>query len=435
MRMLACWLLLASTPVLADEIRPSAAPSFTGPPPELALGAAQLALPALEDFSHDYDARPVAAAVAYGQLIAGSTGVGLGGGAAAAVAGMTCDLASGSVQGLLHTGDAAPAVGVARADLCLDVGVFLRYHGERAAGLAPAIDARRSLWNRPYDQRYDNVEMGVGPLSFDGVNRYALFHVAFGHGEIDQVDQATSRRIVDLDLDLALVTYEHLRAGSNLRVDALAIANDAVKAGDSDLGAVTTELDPVRASIDTGGWFASARGGWGWAGGETTQTGSTMVDGKTVSSYSETVDSSGLPQFTTPVGAATVGGRSGRFVASATVSHDLYPTFDGNVAVESRASSSGSIAFGQTTLAVSPFVARTRTWVRDVGEQRTLSAGAQLQVGRALPHQLHLDALAAAGRTPYARPGTARESDGALGGQVMVALSAHRHGAVPHVKI
>jgi len=154
MRMVTCWILLASIPALADETRPSAAPSFSGPPPELALGAAQLALPPLEDFSHDDDdARPVAAAVAYGQLIAGSTGVGLGGGAAAAVAGATCDLASGSVQGLLHTDDAAPVVGVARADLCLDLGVFVRYHGERAAGLAPALDARRSLWNRPYDER------------------------------------------------------------------------------------------------------------------------------------------------------------------------------------------------------------------------------------------------------------------------------------------
>jgi hypothetical protein len=432
MRMLACSILLASAPVLADEIRPSAAPSFSGPPPELALGAAQLALPPLEDVMHDDDARPVAAAVAYGQLVAGSTGVGLGGGAAAAIAGASCDLASGSVQGLLHTDDAAPVVGVARADLCLDLGVFVRYHGERAAGLAPAIDARRSLWNRPYDARYDRVEMGVGPLSFDGVNRYSIFHVAFGHGEIDQVDQGTSRRIVDLDLDLAMVTYEH---GSTVRVDALAIANDAIKAGDSDLGAVTTELDPVRASVDTGGWFASARGGWGWAGGETTQSGSTMVDGKTTSSYSETVDSSGLPQFSTPVGAATVGGRSGRLTASATVSHDLYPTFDGNVAVESRASTTGALAFGKTMLAVSPFVARTRTWVRDGGEQRTLAAGAQLQVGRALPHELRVDALAVAGRTPYARLGGGREPDGALGGQVMVALSAHRHGAVPHVKL
>ena len=432
MRLLVCTILLAAVPALADEIRPT--PAFSGPPPELALGAAQLVLPPLEDLVNDADDRPVAAAVAYGQLVAGSRGGGLGVGAAAAIAGATCDLASGSVQGLLHTDAAAPAAGVARADLCLDLAVFLRYHTERATGLAPAIDARRSLWRRPYDATYDRAEMGLGPLSRDGVNRYSIFHMAFGHGVVDQVDGAAARHIVDLDFDFALFTYEHARTGAEVRVDALAITNDAIKAGADNLGAVTTDLFPARASVDAGDWFASARAGWGWAGGSTTQSGSTMVNGKTTSSYSETVDSSGLPQLVTPAFEVTVGGRSGHFTGSATIAHDLYPTFDGNLAVETRASSSGTLAFGATTLALTPFVARTRTWVRNGGEQRALSAGAQLQVGHPLTHHLHLDALAAAGRTPYARLTGGREPDGAFGGQVMLAISAHHRVAAAHVR-
>jgi hypothetical protein len=428
----------------ADELPPppapqGAAPPKTGLPPELALGASQLVLPDLQDIIDDGGDRPDAAAVAYGQLVAGTTGVGLGGGAAAAVAGVSCDLLSGSVQGVLHAGsdDAAPVAGVARYELCLDAGIFLRIRGDRAAGLAPAIDARRSLWRRPYAEQYQNIEMGLGPLWDHGPNRYSIFHMAFGHGKTEQIDRDVARRTVAIDFDFVLVGYRHARTGSDVQIDALAITNDALKAGDSDLGAVTTGIYPVRASIETGAWFGGAHVGWQWAGGQATQTGTTQVDDETTSSYSETVDSSGLPAFGTPAGAGWLGMRRGRVIASTTVSHELYPTFDGNLALESRATGSLAVALGvhrTTTVSLSPFLARTQTWVRDAGDGFDTSAGATLQLDHPLPHSLSLDAVAEAGSSPYARLDGSRAPNDALGGQVMVALGAKHGLAEPHHK-
>ena len=421
----------------ADEVRaPPAAPAAVGLPPELALGAPLLALPALQELGDDRaeDGRPAAAATAYAQAIAGTTGLGLGAGASAAVLGYSCDLARGSVQGVLHAGgaDAAPVAGVARYDLCLDLAVFVRLRGDRAVGLVPAIDARRSLWRRPYTERFQRIEMGFGPVG--DANRYSIFHTAFGHGETAQTDGNAERKIVDLDFDFALFSYQHTQA---LQLDALVITSDALEAGDSDLGAVVTGVFPARARVDRSAWYASGYAGWQWAGGRTTETGSTQVNGQTVSSYSETVDASGLPAVRTLAGEGTFGVRVGRYTGSATLSHELYPTFDGNLALETRAAGVFGVALGahrDTTLVLSPFIARTQTWQRDAGDLFDPAAGAQLQVGHPLPHALHLDALAQAGRSPYARTDGAREPSSTLGGQVMVAVSARRSAAHKHVK-
>ncbi len=432
--------VLGAAAAYADEVHapvPTASPSLPGLPPELALGVPLLALPSLQDVGDDRadDDRPAAAGTAYAQAIAGTTGLGLGAGASAAVMGYSCDLARGSVQGVLHAGgdDAAPLAGVARYDLCLDLAVFLRLRGDRSVGLVPAIDARRSLWRRPYTAHYQSVEMGLGPVG--DANRYSLFHMTFGHGETAQTDGNVERRIVDIDFDFALFTYQHTHA---LQLDALVVTSDALKAGDSDLGAVVTGVFPARARVDRGDWYASGHAGWEWAGGRTTQTGSTQVNGQTVSSYSETVDASGLPAVRTLAGEGTFGVHVGRYTGSTTLSHELYATFDGNVALETRAAGLFGVALGahrDTTLAVSPFIARTQTWQRDAGDALDTAAGAQVRVGHPLPHALHLDALAEAGRSPYARTDGARDPSSALGGQVMVAVSAQRSVAHQHVKL
>ncbi len=112
---------------------------------------------------------------------------------------------------------------------------------------------------------------------------------------------------------------------------------------------------------------------------------------------------------------------------STRLARTFYPTFDGNIAREARLA--GMVAYspgrtGRTKLSLSPFAARTRTWTRDAGTSDELSAGASLYFGRQLTTQLRVDAIGQAGVSPYARLDGERLPASALGGQVLVALSA-----------
>ena len=401
-------------------------------PPELALGEGYLTLEPRRDVLGSNDASdPFAAASSYAQLVAGSRGVGLGAGVAAAVSGANCDLVNASARGVLETG--STVAGDARWNLCLlNAAFIIRLSGSRGAGLAPAIDARHSLWRRRYDESEDRVEMGLGELwdPEGSPNRHSIFVVSMGRGTTSQSDGTTGAHVTELDLDFSMYRF---RRGSMLQIDALALESDAVKAGATDLGATTFVVLPLKVRVDLGSWFASADAGVGQTGEKTTQSTSTSVDGTVVSSSTDTVDGSGLPALETFVGHATAGMRTANVTASATLARSIFPTIDGNQALESRASGTVEVALGKrraTRLAISPFVAHTRTWIRDAGSTRDVSAGASLQVDHRLAHDLSIGAVGEAGRTPYARlDGGARPSD-VWGGQLLVALTAHRAAAL-----
>jgi hypothetical protein len=202
---------------------------------------------------------------------------------------------------------------------------------------------------------------------------------------------------------------------------------DATKEDGGTSGGVTTAFDPLRAAIETGGWFASARAGWGMSGGQASVSSTTEVDGEVVDMWEETIDGEGLPKLTLGVGELEVGARRDRWEARASVERSLFPTFDGNLALEERASGSVAYAFGRrraTRVKLSPFAARTWTWTRDAGSSYEESVGASVHAGHALREQLRIDAIGEAGVTPYARLDGVRDPEARLGGRVLVALSA-----------
>jgi hypothetical protein len=126
------------------------------------------------------------------------------------------------------------------------------------------------------------------------------------------------------------------------------------------------------------------------------------------------------------IGSVAIGNRRDRVHASARVSRAFHPTFDGNVALEERlAATVGWTRRGShaTSIALAPFVVRTRTWTRDLGSSDALGFGASVRAGHALTGLLHIDAIGEVGRTPYARLDGARLAD-TLGGQLIVALTA-----------
>jgi hypothetical protein len=245
----------------------------------------------------------------------------------------------------------------------------------------------------------------------------------FGHGETTQVDGSESRTIVTLDLDIA--AYRS-RFASGLTTDILVLTSNALKAGDDNRGGVAGAFYPVRLNYETEGLYIRGAAGWGFSGGTITQSSETQVNGETVSSWTETIDSEGLPNMTILVGNLEAGVHRDRLTASAAASRSFYPTFDGNIAREARIAGQLAYVAGRTrrtTLALSPFATRTHTWTREDGDSRDVSTGASVHVGRELTKQLRVDAVGEAGLSPYARLDRERLPSGSVGGQVLVALT------------
>ena len=138
--------------------------------------------------------------------------------------------------------------------------------------------------------------------------------------------------------------------------------------------------------------------------------------------------------MTALVGDLEAGVRRGRVQARVGVARTFYPTFDGVVAREARATGAVTYTAGptrRTQLTLAPFAVRTRTWTRSAPGTTAISAGASLHVGRALRqrqtahglHQLRVDAMGEAAISPYARLDGDRRAASTLGGQLLVALS------------
>ncbi len=397
---------------------------------EVELGLQQLELARRRDLGDEAPVDPWLRFAGFAQITGGGRAGGdAAAGAAAAVGGAGCDLVSGSVVGRLRPfGDDQRATGEVTYGACLLRYFFtVAFDGTRGTGLAPAIGARRSLWSRRYDAVYDRAELGFGEIfGDDDTHRHTIFSMALGHGTTTQADGDATRTIKTVDLDFSLYRYRDTRRG--LAVDAIVFTNDSLKAGESNLGGVASAFMPVRVRLERPEFYVAATAGWGMTGGVVTASGSTEVNGKTTSSWTETIDSEGLPQITRLVGNVEAGIVRDRLTASTRIARTFYPTFDGNIAREGRVEGEVTYVAGQTRrtkLSLAPFATRTRTWTREEGTSREVAAGASLQLGRELTQQLRVDAIGEAGVSPYARLDRDRVPTGnSLGGQVVVALSA-----------
>lgn len=422
-------------------------------PPELELGAQHLELDPRRDALDDSaagNALPWVRSAGFAQLTGGGrTGGDAGVGASAALGGLGCDLAAASVQGRLrpfagNTG--GHAVGEVSYAVCpLAAFLTVAWIGRRGAGLMPALDARRSLWNRAYTEEHDLVRIGFGPYwSGDASTRHTLFLVEMGHGVTTQQDGSEVRSIKSLDTDFTV--YRAVRP-DGITFDVLALTQSAMKSGTDDRGGIATSLLPARARYESpdSPIFVAGSAGWGFTGGHVTASSSVEVNDKPVTSWTETIDGSGLPQMSRFVGDLEAGVRLERWSGSARIARAFFPTFDGNLARESRISGSVTYVAGRTrrtSIAFAPFVARTRTWVRGEGSAIEPTAGASLHVGRELTDRLHvaqrtttlrLDAIGEAGVSPYARPGADRLPSSALGGQILLAISGSVRSLQPDV--
>ena len=374
---------------------------------------------------------------AFAQLTGGGRGRGDAGvGAAAAVAGIGCDVLAGTVHGRLGAfDDGAHATGEATYAVCLaERLITVRFDGRRGVGLAPGLDARRSIWSRRYDAVYDQFTFAIGEIE-SGAGGHTIASMTLGHGATTQQDGIARRTAKELDAAFVLYRYRH---AAGLELGVITAEVDATKA-DSDLhGGVTSAFVPLRLRYATPTLFLAARGGWGATGGTFTASSSTttQVNGQTVasSSWTDTIDGEGLPEMTALVGDLEAGVRRGRVQAKVGVARTFYPTFDGNVAREARATGAVTYAAGstgRTQLTLAPFAVRTRTWTRSAPATTAISAGASLLVGRALRqrqtaqglHQLRVDAIGEAAISPYARLDGDRLAASTLGGQLLVALS------------
>lgn len=352
--------------------------------------------------------------VGYGQVVAGGPGgVGTGAGALVTIKGpLGCNFVDAGVHGSLRR---TVVSGHADYSLCLARELLtVAFDGTRGTGLTPGYDARRSLWARYYDHAYDRATFAGGELE-----GHTVLEMVFGHGTTKQTDGATTRKITSLDFDMTMYRYRN----DVVRVDAIAFTSNAVKAGDDNKGGVAGAIYPVRLRLEDDGVYVAAAAGWALAGGKVTQSSETKVDGKVTSSWSETIDGSGLPEIAILGGNLEVGVQRDRFQANTRVARGFYPTFDGNLAREARVSAELVYQRRRTKLALAPFAARTRTWTRDDGDSRDVSAGASLHVGRELSKELRLDAIGEAGFSPYARLDGERLPTSSLGGQVLVALT------------
>jgi hypothetical protein len=401
------------------------------PGAEQTLAADQLELGRRRDLLDDQPVDPYVRYASFGQLTGGGDGGGgAAAGAAVAVGGLGCDIISGSAQGRLRPFARDEHVtGQVDYGACLSrVLLTIAFSGTRGIGLAPSISDRRSLWSRRYAASYDSVEIGFGELWDDrkvDAAHHTVLPMSFGHGETTQVDGAETRTIVTLDLDVAV--YRYRQPATGLTVDTIVLTSNALKAGDNNLGGIASAFFPVRASYEADDIFVRGAVGWGFTGGTVTQSGSTQVNGETVSSWTETIDGEGLPRMTILVGNVEAGVKQDRWTASGAVSRTFYPTFDGNIAREARIQGQLAYVAGRTRrtqLALAPFATRTHTWTRDMGDSRDVSTGASLHVGRELSKQLRVDAIGEAGVSPYARLDRDRLPTGNVGGQVLVAVSA-----------
>ena len=135
-----------------------------GAPAELALGEAQLELMPRRSLADETSTEPYVRMAGFAQVTGGGEGGGnLGVGGALAAPGLGCDFVNVAAQGRLRPLAEARLVGDARYDVCLSrMLITVEFEGRRGIGLAPAIDARRSLWRRRYDLSYDRVTVGGG---------------------------------------------------------------------------------------------------------------------------------------------------------------------------------------------------------------------------------------------------------------------------------
>jgi len=418
-------------PVYAEVVTPDrTALAEVSAPAELALGDAQLVLGPRRSLLGAESPDPYVRLAGFAQITGGgSAGGDLSAGVAAAVAGLGCDFAAASMQGRLRPTAELRLVGAARWSVCLSqIGITLALDGRDGIGLAPPIDARRSLWSRRYDETYRRITLAGGEGWIPGSpHRHSVFVAALGHRTTIQTDGMERRNIVELDLDFAMYRYRHVNHQHTLVVELLALASDAIKAGDSNLGGVTYDVLPVRFELATGDVHLAAKGGVGYTGGKTTASSSTQLNGRTVSSWADEIDATGLPELRTFVGSVTAGVAREPCHASVSISRSFYPTFDGNVALENRLSGSATWTrrgAHAAAIALSPFVAHTTTWTRDAGAAGEIDVGASLHASYALSALLAVDAIAEAGRTPYARLDGARLAD-SFGGQLLVAFTAH----------
>jgi hypothetical protein len=422
-------------PIVFAAAGSAAAPAFASP--ELALGEGQLALAprydALRDHYFDDASGEWVRLAAFAQLTGGAGGsassgargdIGVGG--AVAVAGLGCDLVHLGGQARLGPVSPSPVISDGRYAICLSrVFMTVTFEGRRGMGLVPTLDARRSLWNRRYDLSYDRIGLAGGELWSNPRHRHTVLAMELGHGELIQADALEQRRIAQLDTDVSVYRYRRVTRDTVLRVDALVLFNEAVKAGTGNRGGVASGLAPLRVRYQAPDRYVAAQAGWAKTGGQVIASGSTEVNGQVTSSWSETINGDGLPELVEPVGSAEAGVRLGEVDASARVARGFFPTFDGNLAREARISGSVSYVPRQRTrVTLAPFAARTRTWTREAGSSVDLSAGASLHVGRDLHRQLRIDAIGEAGLSPYARAEGDRLGPGALGGQVLIALSS-----------
>lgn len=407
--------------------------SIANASPEEALGEQQLVLQPWRDVLDEGEEAATKNWVrfaGFAQLTGGGRAYGdAGAGAAIGVGGAGCELVRASVHGRLRPFSTQSGVlGKATYSVCpIGFGFTLKFDGHRATGTIPSLDARRSLWNRAYTDAYDSVTLGFGPLEReDGAAQHTIVPMTIGHGEQKQTDGLTERKTVTLDLDLAVYRVEVKSGDETFGLDAIALSVEALKAGDDNRGGVASAFVPLRLRATSGAYYANAQAGWGMTGGQFTASSKTEVDGETVSEWSETIDSAGLPDITTWVGELETGVRFERVQAGATASRWFFPTFDGNIARESRIAGNVTWTAGRTkrtTVTVSPFAARTRTWERMAGSSREIAAGASLHVGREINEKLRVDAMGEAGVSPYARAETERLEGGHFGGQLMVAIS------------
>lgn len=404
-------------------------------PAELALGEQNLQLLPRAKIWDDHPHDPYVRMSGFAQVVGGGEGGGdLGVGGALGIAGVGCDLVDAAVQGRLRPFADSVIVGDGRYSICLSR-LFLTvvFDGRRGVGLAPALSARSSLWRRRYAASYDRLTAGFGEaFGDDESRRHSILMMAIGHGTTTQTDAMETRTIKELDVTVDVYRY-HVLGNVETTLDVISFTANAMKAGSTNEGGVASAFYPAQLRIETAHVFGSARAGWGMTGGQLTVSSKTEANGETVSEWSETIDGAGLPSLTMGVGDATLGMRLGSVEASATIARTVFPTFDGNLARESRASGTATVQIAKLVgtpqrplaLSISPFVARTRTWKRDEGTARDASYGATVQLGRELSKLLRVDAIGELGRSPYARLGDGeRAPTSTFGGQLLVALSA-----------
>ncbi|HEY4244156.1 MAG TPA: hypothetical protein VGM88_30295 [Kofleriaceae bacterium] len=402
-----------------------------GPPLDLALGAQQLELPHVAVFPGERDAI-AAVATAFASVGAGTRGLDLGAGAAARVAGAGCPILDASIEGHLRTEADDRAIGSAKADVCLlEAGFLIRGRVLATSGI-PSFDAHESLWRRPYRGTFSMFEMGIGGWNPDQSPvkaKYEAMVLDFGHGLVTQSDGTETRGIVEIDGSATLFRYRRLVPRQQIEASLLVLEDEGLRSDQTTLGGTALRVYPVRATVDFGRWYAGAAAGVLESGLTDTESSSVEENGKTVSSWSTTIDGRGLPQFSKPGGFVLGGLRGDRFDASAKAERTLYPTFDGGVALDARVSGDVSLALGPHRglgVEIAPFVAQTTTWTRDAPARTDVTAGARVQVGHHLWRELRIDAIGEAGRSPYARLDGDRTPTPATGAQAIVAISAKR---------